>query len=174
MVYGAIDLHMRYSQIRIIDEAGVVQRDQRVPTTRERLIQAFSGPGPMRILLETGTESEWVAQALEAAGHTVVVADPNYAPMYGDSRADQNGSPTCAGRGQLCGIAAHRTSAAQRDTKQICGRRLLVQRNGRHQPAATLLCNQYRPGPACHCRPRRLTVMGELGDAGAAVPTSPR
>ena len=32
MVYGAIDLHMRASQIRIIDDAGVVQRDQRVPT----------------------------------------------------------------------------------------------------------------------------------------------
>ena len=36
MVYGAIDLHMRYSQIRIIDEAGVGARDQRVLTTRER------------------------------------------------------------------------------------------------------------------------------------------
>ena len=42
----------------------------------------------MRILLETGTESEWVAQALEAAGHEVIVADPNYAPMYGEIRRD--------------------------------------------------------------------------------------
>ena len=84
MVYGAIDLHMRYSQIRIIDDAGVVRRDQRVVTTRERLTQAFADHGPMRILLETGTESEWVAQALEAAGHEVIVADPNYAPMYGE------------------------------------------------------------------------------------------
>ena len=38
-------------------------------------------------LLETGTESEWVAQALEAAGHEVVVADPNFAPMYGEHTA---------------------------------------------------------------------------------------
>ena len=68
MVYGAIDLHMRYSQIRIIDEAGMVLRDQRVPTTRERLRAAFASDGAMRILVETGTESEWVAQALEAAG----------------------------------------------------------------------------------------------------------
>ena len=67
MVYGAIDLHLRYSQVRIIDDAGCVQRDQRVVTTRERLVQAFDGHGSMRILLETGTESEWVAQALEAA-----------------------------------------------------------------------------------------------------------
>ncbi len=87
MVYGAIDLHMRQSQIRIIDEGGTVVRDQRVPTTRERLTAAFAGVGAMRILVETGTESEWVAQALEAAGHEVVVADPNYAPMYGEHDA---------------------------------------------------------------------------------------
>ncbi len=36
MVYGAIDLHMRYSQIRIIDEDGAVVREQRVVTSRER------------------------------------------------------------------------------------------------------------------------------------------
>ena len=32
MVYGAIDLHMRYSQIRIIDETGAVVREQRIVT----------------------------------------------------------------------------------------------------------------------------------------------
>ena len=84
MVYGAIDLHMRYSQIRVVDESGAVLRDQRIVTSRERLVKAFDGFGLMRILLETGTESEWVAQALETAGHEVVVADPNYAPMYGE------------------------------------------------------------------------------------------
>jgi len=69
MFYGAIDLHMRFSQIRIVDDAGTVVREQRIPTTRERLATAFAAYRPVRILLETGTESEWVAQALEAAGH---------------------------------------------------------------------------------------------------------
>ena len=59
-------------------------RDRRVITTPARLTHAFADHGPMRILLETGTESEWVAQALESAGHEVIVADPNYAPMYGE------------------------------------------------------------------------------------------
>src|SRR5436190_1231220 len=86
MVYGAIDLHMRYSQIRIVDADGAVLREQRVSTTPARLVETFGGHGAMRILLETGTESEWVAQTLEAAGHEVIVADPNYAPMYGEIR----------------------------------------------------------------------------------------
>ena len=46
----------------------------------------FAEDGPMRILVESGTESEWVAQTLEAAGHEVIVADPNFAPMYGEIR----------------------------------------------------------------------------------------
>ena len=86
MEYSAIDLHMRYSQIRIVDADGAVLREQRVSTTPARLVETFGGHGAMRILLETGTESEWVAQTLEAAGHEVIVADPNYAPMYGEIR----------------------------------------------------------------------------------------
>jgi hypothetical protein len=35
-----------------------------------------------RVLIEASTESEWVARCLEELGHEVVVADPNYAPMY--------------------------------------------------------------------------------------------
>jgi transposase len=27
-------------------------------------------------------ESEWAARRLESLGHAVIVADPNYAPMY--------------------------------------------------------------------------------------------
>src|SRR5512138_2531357 len=86
MVYGAIDLHTRYSQIRVVDEDGGVVTDRRVVTTAERLVAAFSEAGPMRILVEAGTESVWVAEALERAGHDVVIADPNYAPMYGELR----------------------------------------------------------------------------------------
>jgi transposase len=124
MVYGAIDLHMRHSQIRIVDEPGAVLRDQRVVTSRERLVKAFDGLGPMRIFVEAGTESEWVAQALEAAGHTVIVVDPNYAPMYGDlqrrvktDRRDVAALAEANRRGWY--RAAHRTSALQRETRQV-------------------------------------------------------
>ena len=44
MVYGAIDLHMRYSQIRIVDADGRVVREQRVVTSRERLDGGVRGP----------------------------------------------------------------------------------------------------------------------------------
>jgi len=133
MVYGAIDLHMRYSQIRIIDADGHVLREGRVPTTVERVVGAFGDLGAVRILLETGTESEWVAQALEAAGYTVIVADPNYAPMYGElrrrvktDRRDVAALAEANRRGWY--RATHRVSAAQREIRQVLrSRRQLVQ-----------------------------------------------
>ena len=172
MVYGAIDLHMRVSQIRIIDDAGVVQREQRVPTTRDRLTQAFGSHGAMRILLETGTESEWVAQALEAAGHEVIVADPNYAPMYGEmtrriktDRRDVAALAEANRRGWY--RAAHRTSAGQRETKQILrSRRYLVQmRSGAVSLVRSLLRQSgYRLGTgSSETVPARVAKLAPTG-----------
>jgi transposase len=137
MVYGAIDLHTRYSQIRIIDEAGVVLCDTRVLTTRERLLAVFRGYGPVRILLETGTESEWVARALEEAGYGVIVADPNFAPMYGEvrrrvktDRRDVAALAEANRRGWY--RTAYRVSAAQRAVRQVLRtrRQLVSMRSG--------------------------------------------
>ena len=133
MVYGAIDLHMRYSQIRIVDAGGDVVREQRVPTARDRFVTAFAGIGRVRIVLEAGTESEWVAAALEAVGHEVLVVDPNYAPMYGEvhrrvktDRRDVAALAEANRRGWY--RAVHRVSAAQRATRQVLRtRRQLVQ-----------------------------------------------
>jgi transposase len=110
-----------------------VRRDQRVVTSRERLVKAFEGWGPMRILVEAGTDSEWVAHTLEVAGHEVIVADPNYAPMYGElqrrvktDRRDVAALAEANRRGWY--RAAHRTSAAQRGTRQVLRtRRQIVQ-----------------------------------------------
>jgi transposase len=81
MEYGAIDLHKKESQVRIIDESGAII-DRRITTTRERLSGVFWGRPRARILVEASTESEWVAQHLEGLGHEVIVADPNFGAMY--------------------------------------------------------------------------------------------
>ena len=178
MVYGAIDLHMRHSQIRIIDAEGRVVRDTRIVTGRERFVRAFDGVGPVRILLETGTESEWVAQTLEAAGHTVVVADPNYAPMYGETtrriktdRRDVAALAEANRRGWY--RAAHRTSAAQRETKQILrARRWLVQqRSGAVSLLRSLLRQAgYRLGAgSCETVPARVARLAVAGELGATL-----
>jgi transposase len=178
MVYGAIDLHMRYSQIRIIDADGAVLRDQRIVTGRERLVKAFEGWGPMRLLLETGTESEWVAQALEGAGHAVVVADPNYAPMYGErqrkvktDRRDVAALAEANRRGWY--RATHRVSAAQRATRQLLRtRRHMVQmRSGAVSLIRSLVKQDGYRLPCCGAErvPARLAQLALPAPVAVAV-----
>lgn len=123
MEYGAIDLHLRRSQIRIIDEHESVVLDRRIDTTREEFDRVFADHPRMRILLESSTESEWVAQHLEGLGHEVIVADPNYTPMYGSrSRKVKTDKRDVAALTIACrrGIyrAAHRASAGARTLRQ--------------------------------------------------------
>ena len=133
MEYGAIDLHLRRSQIRILADDETVVLDRRVDTTRADFDRVFAGRPRLRILLESSTESEWVAQHLEALGHEVIVADPNYAPMYGSrSRKIKTDKRDVAALAIACrrGIyrAAHRASAAARTLRQTMRvRRQLVQ-----------------------------------------------
>src|SRR5262249_13850812 len=83
MDYGAIDLHARHTLIRIVQADGTLVLDRRITTTRDELREVFEGRPRARILIESGTESEWVAQTIERCGHEVIVAAPNYALMYG-------------------------------------------------------------------------------------------
>ena len=42
----------------------------------------MGGRAKSGVLIESSTESEWVARCIEALGHEVIVADPNFAAMY--------------------------------------------------------------------------------------------
>ena len=76
-----LDLHKRESQLCIRDEDGTIT-ESRIVTSRERFTVVLGNRPRAKILLEASTESEWVARHLESLGHEVLVADPNYAPMY--------------------------------------------------------------------------------------------
>jgi transposase len=123
MEYGAIDLHLRRSQVRIIDEQEQVVLDRRVDTTRAEFERLFGGRARMRILIESSTESEWVAQYLEGLGHEAMVVDPTYAAMYGSRsrkvKTDKRDVAALALANRR-GVyrRAHRASAATRTLRQ--------------------------------------------------------
>jgi hypothetical protein len=76
------------------------------------------------VLLESSTESEWIACILKGLGHEVVVADPNYEPMYNHPESsDQDGSTGCPRLGEACRVgayrAAHRTSDLGRHIRAL-------------------------------------------------------
>ena len=81
MDHIGIDVHKRDSQICILTEHGELL-EHRVRTDAVRFAEVLGARPRARILIESATESEWVARCLEALGHEVIVADPNFAPMY--------------------------------------------------------------------------------------------
>src|ERR1700682_2241604 len=65
----------------------------------------------MKVLLESSTESEWAARALEELGHEVIVADPNFAPMYATrNKMGEDRQARCRRLG--AGLPAGRSSAS--------------------------------------------------------------
>jgi transposase len=132
MEYGAIDLHTRRSQIRIVTADGAVVLEQRIDTRRDALARVFEGRARLRILVESSTESEWVACWLERLGHEVIVADPTYAAMYGArTRRIKTDRRDVAALAEACrrGVyrPAHRASrSAQIRRQQLRSREHLV------------------------------------------------
>lgn len=133
-----IDVHKRDSQVCILGESGEVVLEQRVRTQRERLGELLSKRPKARVLLEASTESEWVARCLEGWGHEVVVADPNFAPMYSTRsrrvKTDKRDARTLA---EACRLGAyrpaHRTSDEQRHMRaQLSVREALVRTRTRY------------------------------------------
>jgi transposase len=70
-------------------------------------------------VIESSTESEWVAQCLEDLGHQVIVADPSFAPMYAQrSRKVKTDRRDARAFCEACALGAyrpaHRSSEASR------------------------------------------------------------
>jgi transposase len=121
MDYIGIDLHKTSSQVCILTEDGELI-ERRIKTDKESFDKLFADRPPARILVETSTESEWCARHLEALGHEVIVADPNFAPMYATrDRRIKTDKRDARALCEACRLGAyrpaHRTSDRQRDVR---------------------------------------------------------
>ncbi len=90
------------------------------------MIEYFQDRAVSKILLEASTISEWVARLLEELGHEVIVADPNYAPMYAQrSRRIKTDKRDARALAEACKLGAyrpaHRTSDEQRHVRALLG-----------------------------------------------------
>src|SRR5262249_53645389 len=126
-----LDLHKRESQVCMGRDDGSVE-ERRIVTSRERFTAVLGKRPRARVLVEASTESEWVARHLEALGHEVVVADPNFAPMYATrvrrTKTDRRDARTLMEACRLGAYrAAYRVSGARRHVRAgLAGREALV------------------------------------------------
>jgi transposase len=139
-----LDLHKRESQLCIVAQEGSVI-ERRIITSRERFTAVLGNRERARILLEASTESEWVARHLESLGHDVIVADPNYAPMYTSRsrkvKTDKRDARTLAQALKVGAYRpAHRLSAERRHVRaELAVREALVRTRTRYISLAKAL-----------------------------------
>src|SRR6266705_3251085 len=69
-----LDLGDRWSFYCVMDEAGQVILEQKLPTTPEAMKQTFGKIPRSLIALETGTHSPWISRLLTELGQEVIVA----------------------------------------------------------------------------------------------------
>jgi transposase len=162
-----LDLHKRESQLCIKAEDGTIT-ERRIVTSRERFIAVLGQRPPARILLEATTESEWVARHLEALGHEVIVADPNYAPMYANrsrrTKTDKRDARTLLA---ACETGAfrrvHRLSEARRHVRaELVVREALVRTRTRYVAVAKTFIRRDGlrvPGSSSECVAERIAAL---------------
>ena len=138
-----VDLGDRWSFYCVLDEAGKIILEQKVPTTAEAVKQTFSKIPQSRMALETGTHSPWVSRLLTELGHEVIVAHARSVRLIGESRKkdDRLDTQTLARLARidpqlLCPVK-HRSAKAQADLTAIRARAGLVR-------ARTALVNTAR------------------------------
>jgi len=148
-----LDLHKRESQLCVLAPDGTA-REQRILTSHDRFTAVLGPLAPATVLLEASTESEWVARHLESLGLTVIVADPNFAPMYATRarRVKTDG----AMRGRSPRRADWAPSAGRTDCPTPAGT------SGRSSPSGRRSCGL---GPVTSRSPRR-----SLGGMDSASP----
>src|SRR6202166_4138187 len=127
-----LDLGDRWSFYCVLDEAGQVILEQKLPTTPEAMKQTFGKIPRSLIALETGTHSPWVSRLLTELGHEAIVAHAQKVQLITKSsrKDDRHDARTLARLAridpQLLEPVRHRSAKAQIHLTVIRARAELV------------------------------------------------
>src|ERR1700738_779681 len=127
-----VDLGDRWSFYCVLDEAGKIILEQKVPATPEAMKQTFGKIPRSLIAMETGTHSPWVSRLLTELGHEVLVAHAQKVELITKSnrKEDRHDARTLARLAridpELLGPVRHRSAKAQIHLTVIRARAELV------------------------------------------------
>jgi transposase len=144
-----LDLGDRTSHYCILNEAGEVILEQKLPTTPEAMKQTFEKIPRSLIALETGTHSPWVSRLLTELGYKVIVAHAQKVQLITKSnrKDDRHDARTLARLAridpELLGPVRHRSAKAQIHLTVIRARAELVSARTALVNAARGLAKSY-------------------------------
>lgn len=127
-----LDVGDKYSQVCVLNIAGVVVEETRIRTTQAGISRYFTGAEPGAVTLEVGTHSPWISRLLQDAGHEVIVANARKVSLvHGSSRKNDRLDAEKLARltrydASLLAPIRHRTAQAQADLARVRARDALV------------------------------------------------
>jgi transposase len=164
-----LDLGDRFSSYCVLDEAGEIVLEQKLPTTPEAMKEIFGRMPRSRVAMETGTHSPWVSRALAALGHEVIVAHAQKVRLIVKSRRkdDRLDARTLARLAridpELLSPVQHRSAQAQLHLAEIRARAALVSTHTALVNAARGLVKSYGERlRKCHTQQVRREMTAEL------------
>ncbi len=80
-----IDLHLKSSEVCVVDESGETSERAKIPTTEKSFVRWFGGREPMRICIEASGLSPWVGRILAGLGHEIIVANAQRVRLIAES-----------------------------------------------------------------------------------------
>lgn len=133
-----IDLGDKFNHFCELNEEGEVIQEGRVAATPNAMArQLAKWPAASLIVIEVGTHSRWVSEAIVRSGHSVIVANPRRVKLISDSankhdRADAKLLARLARVDrELLAPIEHRGRQLQADLTIIRARDILVRTRGK-------------------------------------------
>ena len=127
-----VDLGDRWSFYCVLNEAGKIILEQKVPTTPEAMKKTVGKIPQSLMAMETGTHSPWVSRLFTELGHEVLVAHAQKVKLISKSnrKDDRHDARTLARLAridpELLGPVRHRSAKAQIHLMVIRARAELV------------------------------------------------
>lgn len=126
--YVGLDVSLKETEICVVDAAGGVLARGRVPTEPERLAEALGrlAPAVSVVVLETGGQSSWLHQELNARDIPAVIVDARRAKAALSCRMNKTDANDAEGLAQLARTGWYREVAAKRPETRIARSLLLA------------------------------------------------
>lgn len=143
MYFVGLDLGDRRSHLVLLDPAGELIEETRLPTTQAALQRRFSALPPSQVAMEVGAHSRWACHLLRELGHEVLVANARkLRAIYDNPRKSDHADAETLARlarmdPKLLSPIHHRSPQAQADLAVLRSRDALVR-------SRTLLINHVR------------------------------
>ena len=133
--YVELDVSVKETSVCIVDDAGVVCREMKIPSHPQDLVQALQDPAwrLVRVGLEAGPLSQWLFSGLVAAGVPVICIEIRHTKAFLKAQVNKTDRNDARGIAQMMRVNLYRpvhvkTLTSQRRRALLTARKLLQEK----------------------------------------------